>query len=163
MEPWTTGWLEKRFGDASGARVEDFGPLPLEGEIAIWHPLDDIYAAPRVPFGAPPRIEAVWVGEELAGYVLRTPGDIATWRDLGDASTDADRFFVVEASRLDAVVDWFNDELDTFEQLGGERPVETVTYKDGTRMVVIVSGDGNARVRGGFAAGGELVCAVIET
>lgn len=167
MDEWIRQWVVERFRkaaeDPTRIRVEDFGPLPLQGELVVWHPLDDVHRAPRIPFRTAPGVEAIWVGDELAGYVLRTPGDVATWGDLGDASTDTDRFFVFEVSRVERVIDWFKDERDTFEQLGGNRQVEPIDHSNGTRIVVIGSPDGNARIRAGYARSGELVCAVIDT
>jgi hypothetical protein len=165
MTDWFHEWITKRFPAAStdpaSVRVERFA-LPWIGEVAIWHPIDDLRTAPRVPLRAPCTIESVRVDGELAGYVLRSTAEVATWRDLGDASTDADRFFLVEASTIEPVIEWFNDELDTFEGLGGGTDVETVAHGE-VRMVVIVSPDGNARLRRGYSPTGELVAAVIET
>lgn len=166
MADWFDEWIAKRFPaagkDPARVRVERFGALPWTGEVAVWHPLEDLATAPRVPVGAPCTIESVRVGGELAGYVLRGGGEVSTWRELGDASTDADRFFLVAASTIEPVIEWFNDELDTFEGLGGQLDVETVARGD-VRMLVIVSPDGNARLRGGYSSAGELVAALIET
>ena len=62
-------WLEEKYGDAARdagrVQIEDFGELPLAGEVAVWHPLDDLYAAPRLALDSPPRVRAISVGDEL--------------------------------------------------------------------------------------------------
>jgi hypothetical protein len=147
----------------SDAHVTDRGELPFDGAIAIWHPVDDIHQAPRFTFGARPRIEALYVGEELTGYVLRVPGEVAEWRPLGDAGTDGDRFFLVRVADIEPVVRWFNELLLDFERLGGDELTSVVTHEGGTTMVVIQSPDGNAVLRGGFSSTDELVALEIRT
>lgn len=167
MYDWMQSWLEKRFaGSASGPariRSEELGPLPFAGPVAIWHPMDDLHAAPTIPFETAPRVEAVWVGDELAGYLFRAVGEPVTWETVGDASTSGDRFFLVPLDAKEAAIAWLNELFLDFERLGGETPMQVVEHANGTRLVVLVSSDGNARIRGGRTADGRLACALLET
>ena len=159
-------WLEEKYGDAARdagrVQIEDFGELPLAGEVAVWHPLDDLYAAPRLALDSPPRVRAISVGDELAGYVLGLSGEAATWRELGDASTDTDRFFLVQVDQSERVIDWLNEDPSGFEALGGDDAVQPVLREDGARVVVIASPDGNARIRAGYTDLGRLAVVVID-
>ena len=139
------------------------GTLPLRGELALWHPLDDLHVAPRMPFRSAPEVEAIYVGDELAGYSFRASGEQpTTWRELGDAGTDADRFFLVEVEQIELVIRWLNDIALDFENLGGERDLEVAEYENGARVVVLRSPDGNARIFGGFSPDGALTSAFFE-
>ena len=166
MDAQLQSWLEAKYGadarDPELVRLQDFGELALAGEVAVWHPLDDMHEAPRIPFAAAPKVQALWVGDELAGYVLQGPGSIATWHDLGDASTDTDRFFLLQGNQAKAVIDWMNEDVEGFETLGGTDVVQTVDHPNGTRVVVIESLDGNAQVHAGYTEAGQLACAFIE-
>jgi hypothetical protein len=164
MDPAVRAWLEEKFGQVPAeARVESFGALPLAGALAVWHPLDDLNEAPRIAFPAPAVLELVERHGELVGYVLRVPGaKPVRWVELGDASTDTDRFFLISVVDTEAVITWLNEDPMGFEQLGGEQPMQLAEHGDGTRLVVLASPDGNARVRAGCSADGQLACAVIE-
>lgn len=168
MDGWLGAWLGEKYGDGHAeARVEDVGVIALTGEMAVWHPLDDLYLAPRIALGARVRLEVVHVGREIAGYVLRGAGEAASWRAIGDASTSTDRFFLVQVDQFAPVIDWLNEDPLGFEALGGDSlgdalSVATVARGDGARVVVLASPDGNARVRGGYTASGQLACAIID-
>lgn len=60
------------------------------------------------------------------------------------------------------MIDWLNDDPFAFEQLGGDVCVRSVERHDGTRLVVIASPDGNARIRVGEDDSGRLAVAVID-
>jgi len=116
-----------------------------------------------MPFETRPVVQAAWLGEELAGYVFRVQGEPVTWEEIGDASTDGDRFFLVPLDAKQAAIDWFNEILLDFESLGGEAPMQVVEHANGTRLVVLLSPDGNARLRAGRTSDGRLACVVLET
>jgi hypothetical protein len=166
MERWIDEWVTKKYEHAfrdGDVRTEDFGALSLSGEIRVWHPIDDLHAAPRFALAGPATVQAVWVRKELAGYVLRSPGTIASWRDVGDASASAVRFFLVEGSQVEPVIDWLNEDPMGFEELGGDALLSLVSHSSGASVVVLQSFDGNAIVRAGSDEHGNVVCAVIET
>jgi len=173
IEPWMKAWLEEKYGeDEPAVRREDLGTVALEGELALWHPIYDLHGAPRFALAGRPTLEAIWVGGELAGYLLRRGGDgsarevVETWREIGDASTDATRFFLVQVDQTEAVIDWMNEDVTGFESLGSEAnaTAELATHPKGTaRTLTLMSPDGNAGIRGGYARDGELACVVIET
>ncbi len=166
MIPWMKSWLEAKYdgleANAGNVRLEDCGELALSGEIVIWHPLYDLYKAPRLPFLTRPTVQAVWAEDDLAGCVLAVPGAIATWRDVGDASTDTDRFFLVQLDQAESVIAWMNEDVPGFEGLGGQRCVQRVERGDGTSTVVLESPDGNAEIRAGYTEEGQLVSAIID-
>ncbi len=161
---WLTKKCEALKSKLDSVKFEDFGELPLPThELALWHPLNDLSTAPRIAFGSTPNVHAVWVQKELVGYVLSTKGDIVRWCEIGDASTDTDRFFLVQANQTEAAEDWFNDDPMAFEELGGDSLVQLVERDDGTKIVVLTSYDGNARVQAGVNESGLVICAIIET
>lgn len=167
MDTWTTSRLMERFalpsGDVADVRIEDLGALPVGADFVVWHPLDDIHAAPRVALGAQARVEAIWVRDELAGYRFRTAVEPVTWTRIGDASTSCDRFFLVPVEEIERAIDWFNEVLLEFESLGGNLRLEVVSHGTGCRLAVIQSGDGNAVVYAGASSDGAIVAAMIET
>ncbi len=148
--------------DAEALIFEDYGALPLKSQIAVWHPLSDLYQAPKINFASTPSMHAVWDGEELLGYLFWTNEKFASWSELGDASIDTDRFFLVQQDQYEPVIDWFNDDLDGFEDLGSESPVEMVEHENGTRMLVMQSGDGNALISAGLTEQGLAALVVIS-
>ena len=161
---WLTKKCEELESNLDCVKFEDFGELAIASdELAVWHPLNDLSTAPRIAFGSTPHVQAVWEQKELVGYVLSTKGDIVRWCEIGDASTDTDRFFLVPADQVEAADDWFNEDPLAFEELGGESLVQLVERAGGTKIVVLTSYDGNARVQAGVNESGLAICAIIET
>lgn len=163
LNEWIRARLEKRYGPVGDeVRVEDLGLLPIGGTFVVWHPLDDIYSAPIIAFDAPPRVAAISLRGELAGYALTTTIEPTNWQELGDASTDCDRFFLVSKSDIELAIDWFNEALLEFEKLGGNSLLETVVHNNGCTLAVVRSPDGNAKVFTGTRDTGTLAAALLE-
>jgi len=163
LKPWITEQCKSLTSDLDCIRLEDLGKLPFNGGFAVWHPLDDLDKAPQIAFDSTPHIHAIWVRLELMGYIFWTNGTIEKWRDIGDASTDTDRFFLIQLHQFEHAIGWLNEDPMAFENLGGNGLIETVEHNNGTKIVVIASYDGNARVNVGYADRGPAVCAVIAT
>jgi hypothetical protein len=56
-----------------------------------------------------------------------------------------------------------NEDPLAFEALGSESLVQLVERAGGTKIVVLTSYDGNARVQAGVNESGSAICAIIET
>lgn len=163
MENWLNPLCKSLDTCISELWIEQHGFMPLANEIAVWHPLRDIFEAPKICFASNPQIAAVYVDSVILGYFFWTNSDVAVWKYSGDISTDADRFFLVQADEFEHVIGWLNEDVDKFEKLGGSNPLERLEHENGSKVLVIKSGDGNALIWQALTGDGLSAFAVIGT
>jgi hypothetical protein len=162
LRPSVSILLEREAKIGSRAvRFKDCESPPLDGELALWHPIDDFEGSPRFRFQRPIAVRNAWLGTAHLALVLHDGSPVSRWLELGDASTDTTQLYLLRVQDFEAVLEQVSPG-DLVLKGTKTNPFQSVSL-GGVAFNVLETVDGNARVHGGLDAGGKLVCVIIVT